>query len=77
MLGVDGEGMAFPLNRCAQAAQNVVHDLDVGNMRNVVERAFALAQHGCGNKLQSGILSAADLNGARNVFGFARDDYFF
>ena len=61
MLCIDDERMAIPFNRCAQAANYVVHDLDIGDMGNVVERALALAQHCCCNELQRGILGTADL----------------
>ena len=77
MLGIDGEGMALPFNGCSEATQNIVHNLDIGNVRDVVQRALALPQHGCGNELQRRVLCAADLNSARNVLGFTRDNYFF
>ena len=61
MLSIDNERMAIPFNRCAQAANYVVHDLNIGDMGNVVERALTLAQHCCCNELQRGILGTADL----------------
>ena len=61
MFGIDDKRVTIPFNRCAQATNHVVHDLDIGDMGNIVERALALAQHCCRNKLQRRILSAADL----------------
>ena len=54
--------MPLALNLSAQAGKNIGHNLNVRNVRNIMNNAFAAAQKRCSKQFKCGILRAGYVN---------------
>ena len=74
--GIDEQGFARALNRATQGADDLGHDVHVGDAGHVVQGGFALAQNSGGNKLESRVFGTTNTHRTRKVLGLMRNDDF-